>query len=316
MMRVTNNMMVNDLRRNLNTSMLAMDKWQRQLSTTRKLNTPSDDPAGLVKSLRLRTNLVEGEQYLRNIGEAINFMETTDASLNDINKIIHRIRELTVKVINDTNDDSARSAIAKEIGELTEQIKMTANTTYGTKYIFAGTNVTEKPLQEDASTVPPTLQWKGNDEAFDIEIAVGIKFRMNITNGGSSGEDLQNFFMGDPPAADLKDDTGIFGILTKLKADIENADVTGMDGALSKLDEKMNSLLNARATLGAKVNRLELQQSRLTGTQISFTGLLSQVEDADMSEVIMQLKMQENVYRAALGAGARIIQPSLIDFLR
>lgn len=311
MMRVTNNMLVNDLRRNLNTNMLAMDYWQRQYSTGRKLNMPSDNPAGLVKAMRLRTNLIEGEQYIGNIGEAINFMETTDSALNNINSIIHRVRELTVKAINGTNDDGARKAIADEVGQLTDQIKMIANTTYGTKHVFAGTNVTEPPFQEDKTTTPSTVSWKGNENDLEFEIAVGIKFAANLTN-----KNMENFFMNDPAPADIKQDSGIIGILSKLKDDIENGKTSEMDSALGKLDEKMDALLTARATIGAKVNRLELQKSRLEDTKISFTGLLSQTEDADMAEVIMQLKMQENVYRASLGSGARIIQPSLMDFLR
>lgn len=313
MMRVTNNMMVNDLRRNLNNNMRAMDQWNRQLSTTRKLNTPSDNPADLVKAMRLRTNLVEGDQYLRNIGEAINFMETTDAALNDIGSIIHRVRELTVKAANGTNDDRAREAIADEIRELNEQIQMIANSTYGTKQIFAGTNVTEKPLQQDADG---NFVWMGNDEAFAIEIAVGAKFRMNLTNGGSGGKGMENFFMENNAPDEIKDDNGIIGILTKLEGDIRTGELEKVSGTLGDLDEKIDVLLTARASIGAKVNRLELQQNRLEGTKLSFTNLLSQAEDADMAEVIMQLKMQENVFRASLGAGARIIQPSLLDFLR
>ena len=71
-----------------------------------------------------------------------------------------------------------------------------------------------------------------------------------------------------------------------------------------------------RAVVGARVNRLELQENRLESTRIDYTELLSKNQDADMAEVIMDLKMQENVYRASLAAGARIIMPSLVDFLR
>jgi flagellar hook-associated protein 3 FlgL len=308
MFRITNNMLVNDLRRNLYTNMHQMDKYNRQLSTTRKINTPSDNPAGLVKSLRLRTDITESDQYLRNIGEVINFMETTDSALNDIGSILHRIRELTVKAANSPNDDTARGAIADEISELTDQLKIIANTTYGSKHIFGGSNVTEKPLQENASG---DLIWSGNNEALEVEIATGIKFQYNITN-----DSMQKFFMGDKAPADIKKDTGIIGVLSKLEQDIRDANLPEVDAALGELDDKITNLLTARSTIGAKVNRLELQQNRLEGTRISFIDLLSQNEDADIAEVIMNLKMQENVYRASLSAGARIIQPSLLDFLR
>jgi len=280
-----------------------MDKYQRQLATGRKINLPSDNPAGLVKSLRLRTNLVEGEQYLANINEGINFMETTDAALGNLNSIMQRIRELAVNAANGTNDDSARRAIADEIKELTDQITIVANTSYGSKYIFAGTNVTQQPCQEDSD--PDTFKWTGNNEALQLEIGVGVKLTINLTDSS-----MNNFFVGNGT------DPGVIDFCRGLVSDIETGDLDAVNAALTTADKFIDNLLTARSTIGAKVNRLELQQSRLDSTQISYTSLLSQNEDADIAEVIMNLKMQESVYRASLAAGARIIQPSLVDFLR
>jgi len=294
-------MLVNDLRRNLNNNMTNLDKYQRQLSTGRKINLPSDNPAGLVKSLRLRTNLVEGEQYLANINEGINFMETTDAALGNLNSILQRIRELSVNAANGTNDASARKAIADEIRELTDQITLVANTSYGSKYIFAGTNVTQPPYQEGFGT----NNWTGNNNDLQLEIGVGVKLTINLTDGT-----MKNFFTGDGT------DPGVIGFCQTLADDVEAGNLEQVDAALATADQFINDLLSARSTIGAKINRLELQQSRLDSTQISFTNLLAQNEDADIAEVIMNLKMQESVYRASLAAGARIIQPSLVDFLR
>jgi flagellar hook-associated protein 3 FlgL len=303
MIRITNGMLVNELKYNLNNNYTNMDKYQRQLATGRKINLPSDNPAGLVKSLRLRTNLVEGEQYLANINEGINFMETTDAALDNLTAIMQRIRELAVNAANGTNDDSARRAIADEIKELTDQITIVANTSYGSKYIFAGTNVTQQPCQEDSD--PDTFKWTGNNEALQLEIGVGVKLTINLTDSS-----MNNFFVGNGT------DPGVIDFCRGLVSDIETGDLDAVNAALTTADKFIDNLLTARSTIGAKVNRLELQQSRLDSTQISYTSLLSQNEDADIAEVIMNLKMQESVYRASLAAGARIIQPSLVDFLR
>lgn len=301
MIRITNSMLVNDLRRNLNSNMTNLDKYQRQLSTGRKINLPSDNPAGVVKSLRLRTNLVEGAQYLANINEGINFMETTDAAMGNLNSILQRVRELAVNAANGTNDDSARRAIADEIRELTDQITLVANTTYGTKHIFAGSNVTQPPYQEGFGT----NNWAGNDEALELEIGVGVKLTINLTDGT-----MKNFFTGNGT------DPGVIDFCRTLADDIEAGNLDQVDAALATADQFIDNLLAARSTIGAKVNRLELQQSRLDSTQISYSSLLAQNEDADIAEVIMNLKMQESVYMASLAAGARIIQPSLVDFLK
>jgi len=179
-MRITNFMLVNDLRRNLNNNLERMDEYQRQLSTGRKINKPSDDPAGIVKSLRLRTSLVEGEQYLSNIKEAANFMQTTDAALNDINEVMQKIRELTNKAATGTNDPDSNRAIAKEVAELNNQLMMIANSTYGSKYIFSGTNVTEAPYQDG--------KWVGNNDYLNMEIGAGVKIPANLM--------MQEYFMG------------------------------------------------------------------------------------------------------------------------
>jgi len=514
--RITNNMMINTLKRDLFNNMWGLEKWERQLSTGRKINLPSDDPAGLVRSLRLRTSITQGEQYISNIGEAINFMETTDSAFNNINQIMLRVRELTVKAANETNDQSAEQAVAAEIRELNGQLKMIANSTYGTKYIFGGRNVTEAPSQGD--------KWLGNDEDLELEIGTDVKIPINLktkdlfigtepyqkdikitdaniikqlsaqnlqggsydittsvlTAGtgagltstdhyvkqgatsifGSSGLDATNtvtdqnasieltvagingnnviysyvaheynadgtysrhtgeftldstagatavdietggsdpivlsleapadtstmtvgdrevlnvtaaaalgdsqvtincdgspactfnfeagaldnktidlkFFseddigqsfdstinlqvgtMGDAdPAVTFTTKKGLFALMDELATDIENMDTDAIQAKLGDIDDKLDDLLLRRSTIGAKVNRLELQQNRLESTQTSYAGLLGQVEDADIAEVIMNLKMQENVYKASLAAGARIIQPTLVDFL-
>ena len=103
--------------------------------------------------------------------------------------------------------------------------------------------------------------------------------------------------------------------MDKIVQDIEDtangvADANSIDENITLLDAKTEDLLSSRSKVGAKVNRLELQKSRLESTQISYTSLLAQNEDADMAEVIMQLKMQENVYRASLAAGPESFNPA------
>ena len=105
--------------------------------------------------------------------------------------------------------------------------------------------------------------------------------------------------------------------LIKLREDLESSNVDALGGEdLELIDKALDLVLRWRAEAGARVNRLELVQRRLEHSEINTHSLLSRVEDVDVAEAIMNLKMEENVYRLALAAGARIIQPSLLDFLR
>ncbi|NLC45122.1 MAG: flagellar hook-associated protein 3, partial [Clostridiales bacterium] len=89
-----------------------------------------------------------------------------------------------------------------------------------------------------------------------------------------------------------------------------------VDDMLADFDKDLDRLLKVRSDMGARLNYLELTDNRLRDDYINFTSLKSKNEDVDMAEIIMQLKIEENVYRASLAAGARVIQPTLLDFLR
>lgn len=197
-------MMVNNTRRQLNSNMLALDEYERQIASGKTISKPSDNPAGTVKSLRLRTALMEGEQYLDNINDALSFMETTDSSLNDVDQIIQAIREKTVQAATGSNNSESCSAIAKEIAQLGDQLKIIANTTYGSKYVFAGTNVTEVPYEDG--------EWSGNEDSLSVEIGVGVTTDINIPQ-------MKNFFMGKMDySRDLDPATGISSLeATNLK---------------------------------------------------------------------------------------------------
>jgi len=301
-MRVTNSMMANNLNYNLNQNLRRLERIQTWLSTTKYINRPSDDPSGIVNTLRYTSYITEAGEYLSKIAEARNFLNSTDSALANVTEILHRANELTIQGINGTSSAAAREAIAAEMRQLQEQIGVIANTTFGTKHIFAGTNITEAPLQDDPM-VPGAKIWTGNDSEMYLEIGVGTTIPINSTI-------REVFFNSDP------DNPGIYQLLEKIAVDLENEDVAALNQDLGLIQERLDSITRERAVIGAKVNRLDLQENRLENTSINYEELLSKNQDADLAEVIMQLKMQENVYRASLAAGARIIMPSLVDFLR
>lgn len=300
-MRVTNSMMVNNLNYNLHQNLRRLERIQTWLSTTKYINRPSDDPAGIVNTLRYSSYITEAGEYLAKIAEARNFLNSTDSALANVTEILHRANELTIQGINSTSSVAAREAIAAEMRQLQDQIRVIANTTFGSKHIFAGTNVTEAPLQEDPVTGDKI--WTGNDSEMYLEIGAGTTIPINST--------LREVFFNTDP-----NNPGIYQLLEKIAIDLENGDVAALSQDLGLIQERLDGIVQERAVIGAKVNRLDLQETRLENTRINYEELLSKNQDADIAEVIMQLKMQENVYRASLAAGARIIMPSLVDFLR
>lgn len=301
-MRVTNNMMVANFLSNLNNNLREMDKIQEQLSTGKTISRPSDDPVNIIYSLRLNSSITETEKYLDNVANANAWLNTTDTALGQASDILHSIRDIVVEGANDTLPQSSRDALAKKVKQFREELLQVANTNHDGRFIFGGFETTQPPFTGGGVyTGTPSPGGK-----IDYEIGVSVKITINITGDA--------IFENPPGPVD------VFQLLTDIETDLTTGAPVNIANLgtirLGNLDSAIDNLIAQRTEVGAKMNRLELTQSRLDEAKINFNELLSNAEDINTAEVITQLKMQENVYKTALSAGARIIQPTLLDFLR
>lgn len=302
-MRITNNMLINNMLNNLNNNLNRMNKYQNQLATGKKISLPSDDPIVASRALKLRTDVAEIQQYKRNVDDANSWMDITETTLGQMGDVMHRVRELAVQAGNETNTPEDLDKIKQEMGQLKVQMVHLANTTYAGRYIFSGFK-TDKALMDDNGVFLIDIS---NSEQIHFEIGIGDDIHINVT-----GSDLFNNGT-DAAAGDTSGLLATFdAIITALDAG-DNEDVGNM---LGHIDDDINNILRVRSGIGARMNRLELTANRLEDDFINFTSLMSKNEDADIAEVIMNLQNEENVYRASLSAGARVIQPSLVDFLK
>jgi flagellar hook-associated protein 3 FlgL len=290
-MRVTQNMLSNNMLRHLNSSFQRMENYQNQLSTGKKISRPSEDPVVAMKGMTYRTDLTQVEQFRRNLNEAYNWMDATDSSLDKATSVLQRIRDLTVQASNGTYEEGQRGMIQKEIAQLKEHLASMGNTQVAGKYIFNGNDTKTKPISLDPATVVST-----NQNAVAFELSDGIEIAVNVNPTRVFSAEMFN---------DIND----------LEVALTN-DAPDLDQFLTKIDKHISSLVSERAELGARYNRIELMDSRLSEQEVITSKVLSENEDADIEKVITNLKMQESVHRAALSVGSRIIQPTLMDFLR
>lgn len=296
--RVTQNMLNNNMLRNLHNSMANMGRYQEQLSSGKKIHRPSEDPVVASRGMFYRSSLAENEQYQRNANEAQSWMELTDKSLDEAGSILQRVRELLVNSGDGALAKDSLLAMGKEIRQIKEHLGNIANQTLGSRYIFAGTDTTNPPYSHTTGMFENT-----NSQEIRLEMNQGVLIPINV-----NPQEIFNY-KGPSGTGD-----NIFQFLDKAATDLENG--LPANKYLGEMDQQLDNLLAQRASLGARMNRIELVQDRLKNGELNVTELMSNNEDADVAEVITNLKTQENVHRAALGAGARIIQPSLLDFLR
>lgn len=305
MLRVTSNMMNSQLLLNLNRNARTMNDTQLQLSSGRKINKPSDDPVGITYSLRYRAELSSNEQYTKNVDSALSWLDYNDTVLGQAGDVVQKIRELTVKASTGTNPQSALDSINSEVMQLKEQLVDIANSTLNGKYIFNGEQYNTKPYDFA----------KGADGTYDvskpittdtgqIQFIVGEDVRMPISTTG-------NDVFGNTGDAD-----NLFTIINNLSAGLKAGDFKAVSGQLDVIDTRMETILSARSEIGAKTNRVELMQDRLSDLNINLTDLQAKTEDADYEGLIMNSKIQENIYNASLSVGAKIISTTLVDFIR
>lgn len=310
-MRVTNSMMISNMMINMNRSLQSMSKYQNQMATGKKIQRASDDPIIAARALKLRTNVSEIEQFQRNVDDGLNWMEVTEGAMQNIGDTLQRVRELTVQASNDTATADDRKKIEAEVKQLKDLIVGEMNTSYAGRYVFSGFQ-TDKQLLNTDGTYAITV--KQND-IIHYEVGVNNQLEINTNgqrllefdyNGASANVDTN---AGDKPA--------MLTMLDGLIQDLGNG-VSGskISSYLSEIDKAMGKVLETRADLGSRYNRLEMTKNRLEDDNINFTKLMSENEDADLAEVLMNLQTQESVYKASMAAGARVIQPTLIDFLR
>ncbi|MTI65740.1 MAG: flagellar hook-associated protein FlgL [Firmicutes bacterium] len=296
-MRVTNGMLLKNYTRNLHKNLDKMSKYQNQLSSGKEIRRPSDDPFLATRSMALHTNIDKNEQYKRNIEDSIGWIDTTDSAMQGVTDIMQRVRELTAYGANGSLSDTDRQALKEEVKQLGDQLAQIGNTNFDGRYIFGGQETTKPPFTFDDTE----LKYDGDDNKLTREISPNVTMEINITGKSIMGKDTSQT------------------LSQTLKSVIEKMDsnkTEDLSNLLGDIDEHIDNILKERAKVGAKSNRMKAALNKNEAGTLNMTEFLSKTEDIDVAEKVMQYKNMENVYRSSLQTGGKILQPSLLDFLR
>jgi flagellar hook-associated protein 3 FlgL len=275
----------------------SLSEAQRQVSTGKRIGSPSDDPVGIAIALGLRRDQGATAAWRRNIDDSLTWLSTTDRALDQALDVVQRAHELGVQGGNGTLSTAARALIAAEVDSLRSQFVEIGNSSLGGRFIFGGTATDTQPFDPVAEAAALPV----NTGLISREVAQGSVVSVNIT-----ADRLQK-----PPGAT----PDIFTLLDNLSTALSTDDFAAIGTALDDLSQHQVNINALRGEGAAKINRLELTASRFEAQEIATGDQLSRIEHADMAEAITDLSMRESVYRSALAVGARVIQPSLVDFL-
>jgi flagellar hook-associated protein 3 FlgL len=288
-MRITYNTISNKVLTNLNQNSEKLNKASNQVSSGKKFEDPSDDPAAFINSMQLNSQIKNNEQYLENIDSSTNWLSTTEDALDSAGDVLNSLNELAVEASNDTLTEDDRNKILIEVEELEKEIINIANTQLGDKYLFSGTAT-------DTETYDENRNYQGNSSKVLREVNDGTKIEINLN--------------GDQVFADALTATSSF------KDALNNNDSEELSNTvISDINQAIDTNNTYMAEAGAKQNRLDFTTERLEAENESLEEILSSNEDVDIAEAITNYSTQQTVYQASLSVSASILQTSLVDYV-
>jgi len=293
--RITSGMMLSDAVFNMSDALRQMDDLQRVLSSGKAVNRPSDDPARASDVMRLQSDISRNTQFQRNTVDGMNWLQTTDGVLSSLTDLMHRARQLAVQGANADLPDDARQALSNETQSLIDGAVQISQTTYAGRYIFSGTATNTAPV----TVAGAAATYNGDTAGIDREIGPGLQETINVT-----GDRL------------FTNAGSVMPALFQLLGDLQANNATAISNDIQQVDGALDAVLTARSEVGAKINRLQAAQGWQSDAETHLTDLLSTTQDADVAKTMVQLTSAESTYRAALAVAARVLPPSLVDFLR
>ena len=324
-MRITNASMVRSHLYDTQNNLTNMSKINQQISTGKVINTVSDDPHKAIKIMNINNEIKYTEKYNSNIDETVGWMNTTDGALESTGNLLNEIKETILKVGNGTYSQNEMKSLNADINEKIKQLADTLNSTYGGKYLFGGSSVDDAPItvienpdgtvklefskDKNGQTIP-------NTDDLKADISSGINIDYNISVG-----EILNIKDGNGNTVNLLDE---INNLSTLMNDIANGDEqtaakakeTLLDDTKGKIDTLFDHVVNERTSLGVRVSTAEKIKELNDEDILNIQDVLSKTQDTDVVEKFIELKSAEMIYQASIQVGAKLIQPTILDYIR
>ena len=296
--RVTQQTVQRNTLNNMQANLARMSDLQAGMSSGKKINKPSDDPSAAGRSMALRADQAAVSQAARNADDGVAWLSTIDNSIQSSITALRRARDLTVQASSSGSvGATSREAIATEIDGIRDSLLGLANTTLQGRAVFAGTTGDGVSFDDGASATP--YAWHG---------VAGSTVERRISPDATVRVDSDGVAVFGAGAS------SVFALLDNIAADLRGtAEVTGR---LGEIDSRMEGMLSQVADAGIRYKQVNDAKVSLAVKLQDATSSISGIEDIDLAETIMEIKMQEVAYQGALGAAARVLQPTLMDFLR
>jgi flagellar hook-associated protein 3 FlgL len=305
-----------------------MDGLQQQSATLKKLNTPSDDPVGASKLLEIRTDKVNNDQYQMNAKLAEAFLGNSEHALGELADIVLRAKEIALSQSSGaSSNDNTRLGVSEEITQLYNQAVATANRRIGDRYLFGGYKTQKAPIDTDG-------RYLGDTGEMMSEIGKGVFLTVNVPGNEAFNTNPQvlkpqssNEVTRSPariilegPLAPVSEvapeNVNVFTEIQNLRIALLAGDLDGIRDTLDRFDQLHGKLNAVRAKIGSRMQGVQNVLQSTERHNLTNAHLSSSIEDADMAQVVSDLAKEETVFRSALASSQKLIQPTLLQFLK
>ncbi len=301
-MRITQNMVATHVLGNITGSLSRLAKAQGQLASTKRINRASDDPLGSGLVMRFQATKEGLQGFQRATDAAQEALRSTATPLERVTEILQQAREVAVRGSSDTMSGS-RGPLAEEVNQFLEELLSQANSRFRERYIFAGTQTGTTPYAATRDAIgritSVTANPLGIDGRVNAEVASGFLVQSNL-----------------PGSQAFTSTTDLFATLVTLRDRLTADDTAGITATMDTLSQGIDQVNTASGVVGVAVQRLEAVRTRNQEDLTRVEALRSKVQDANITEVYVELQKLQNAFDASLAAGAKAMQASLVDYLQ
>jgi flagellar hook-associated protein 3 FlgL len=286
----------------LQTNVSLLQQAQARLSSGKKLNAASDNPASAMSVMEAGSALRALEQYRTNVSRASDRIDLEDRVLSQLGDLISRAKELAVSQAGDNANDQTRTAVNAEVQQLFHQIVDLGNTKFAGEFLFGGEQTATTPFTDSGSGA--TLDYSTSNPQGQRSIGIGEGQTIAPTHDG------KQVFL----------DTGVLDAVKDLARSLDPASGTygnaGIAAAMTKLDSAFDSVQAVVGDTGALGNRLAIVGQNLDALKGNVTAFKSDLEDIDVETAMTELTNRQVAYQAALLATSKVTSLNLSDYLK
>lgn len=275
------------------------DEAQETVMSGRRIRKISDDPVDSVRSLRNRERLAGITQFRRSVDFARGFLNKSEEALRSLGETLHRVKELNIQMANGIWDDETRKVVAEEVKQLGQHAQTLGNTSYSGRYVFAGFQTSQPPVSPDGN-------YLGDDGIIYVQMDEDSFRPVSISGRYVFDVEAENEHKELPLVQNIK---------ALYQAMVDN-DMDMMRKCLDYTESSISRVANATAIIGSRMAAVEDFSQRLDQNEESLTRDNNALEGADPVKSALDMRRAEASLNATLAASARVLHPSLLQFLK